>query len=58
MNSLFRLAGDSGLPVALAASRNHSIDTIENESRRAFLLGVRHGRAGAGHRRLAVQGAG
>ncbi len=43
MNSLFRLAGDNALPVAWAASRNHSIDTIENESRRAFLLGVSTG---------------
>ena len=43
MNSLFRFTGDNGLPVALAASRNHSIDTIENESRRAFLLGVSTG---------------
>ena len=43
MNSLFRLTDAGGLPVALAASRNHSIDTIENESRRAFLLGVSTG---------------
>ena len=40
MNSLFRLASEGGLPVALAVARNHASDTIENESRRAFLLGV------------------